>query len=449
MNSNMDESTRNKRSTFAVVFLTIFLDMVGFSVLFPLFPSMLDHYLSREAGLGGGIVTDFVVYLKSFSFEGFDSSSSFRFETVIFGGALGSLYAVLQFFFAPIWGRWSDRIGRRPVLIYTLGGTALGYALWIFAGDFWVLVLSRVLGGIAGGNLSVATAAIADVTSRESRSKGMALVGIAFGLGFILGPALGGYASTWVLAESSQGTFSLNPFSAAALISLCLALINWAWVILKFRETLSAGKRNVTEQPKPAIFQLGNIANQNVRNTCLVYLFYMISFSGMEFTLTFLAVERFDYDPMSLGKMFLLIGLTLIFVQGFFVRRFVGKIGEKNMATLGIILGFISFIIISQSFTSFMFYSGLFLMSAGVALISPTLTALTSLHSGEGNQGFHLGVFRSSGSMARACGPVLAGIAYFACGSKIAYMLGAIILILPLFIMFKIANPKQEKPTNS
>jgi len=212
MNSNLDESTRRKRSTFAVVFLTIFLDMVGFSVLFPLFPSMLDHYLSREAGMGGGIVTDFVIYLKSFSFEGFDSSSSFRFETVIFGGALGSLYAVLQFFFAPIWGRWSDRIGRRPVLIYTLGGTALGYALWIFAGDFWVLVLSRVLGGIAGGNLSVATAAIADVTSRESRSKGMALVGIAFGLGFILGPALGGYASTWVLAESSKGRFSLNPF---------------------------------------------------------------------------------------------------------------------------------------------------------------------------------------------------------------------------------------------
>src|SRR6056300_1948141 len=118
-------SDRQKRATFAVVFLTIFLDMVGFSVLFPLFPSMLDHYLSREAGLGGGIVTDFVIYLKSFSFEGFDSSSSFRFETVIFGGALGSLYAVLQFFFAPIWGRWSDRIGRRPVLIYTLGGTAL------------------------------------------------------------------------------------------------------------------------------------------------------------------------------------------------------------------------------------------------------------------------------------------------------------------------------------
>ena len=449
MNTEIEQSNRRKRSTFAVVFLTIFLDMVGFSVLFPLFPSMLDHYLSREAVLGGGMVTDFVMTMKSFSFEGFAPESSFRFETVIFGGALGSLYALLQFFFAPVWGRLSDRIGRRPILIYTLGGTALGYALWIFAGDFWVLVLSRILGGMAGGNLSVATAAIADVTSRESRSKGMALVGIAFGLGFILGPALGGFASTWVLAETSDATFGLNPFSAAALISLCLALINWAWVITRFKETLSVEKRNLVGQPKPAIFQLGKIANQNVRNTCLVYLLYMISFSGMEFTLTFLAVERFNYDPMSLGKMFLLIGLTLIFVQGFFVRRFVGKIGEKNMAMLGIILGFISFVIISQSFETNIFYSGLFLMSAGVALISPTLTALTSLHSGEGDQGFHLGVFRSSGSMARACGPMLAGFAYFTYGSKVAYLLGAIILILPLVIMLRIAKPSHESTSNS
>ena len=119
------------------------------------------------------------------------------------------------------------------------------------------------------------------------------------------------------------------------------------------------------------------------------------------------------------------------------------------MAVLGIILGSISFVIISHSFESTIFYTGLFLMSAGVALISPTLTALTSLHSGEGDQGFHLGVFRSSGSMARACGPMLAGFAYFVYGSKVAYLLGAIILILPLVIMFRIAKPNHENTTNS
>ncbi len=445
MNADPKISEKGKKSTFGVVFLTIFLDMVGFSVLFPLFPEMLDYYLEREAHSGGGIVTDLVAGVQSLSFVGSDPQSVFRFETVIFGGALGSLYAVLQFVFAPIWGRLSDYLGRRKVLIYTLAGTAFGYGLWIFAGNFWVLVFSRVIGGIASGNLSVATAAIADVTSRESRSKGMALVGIAFGLGFILGPALGGYASTVTIADPSMATFALNPFSAAAIISLSLALLNWLWIFFFFKETLLAEKRKSKGKAKSGIFQLGEVANSNVRDTCLVYLFYMISFSGMEFTLTFLAVERFGYSPVDLGNMFILIGLTLIFVQGFFVRTFVGRIGEKNMALIGIVLGFTAFMIISQSDETPLFYLGLFLMSAGVALISPTLTALTSLHSGDGDQGFHLGIFRSSGSMARACGPMLAGLAYYAFGSEISYVFGAILLIFPLLIMFRIERPKIER----
>tara|TARA_B100000963_G_scaffold263027_1_gene231189 strand:+ start:3863 stop:5203 length:1341 start_codon:yes stop_codon:yes gene_type:complete len=429
-----------KRSTFGVVFLTIFLDMVGFSVLFPLFPEMLDHYLAREARLGGGLVTDFVDFILSFSIVGQDAGS-FRFETVIFGGALGSLYAVLQFFFAPIWGRLSDKIGRRPVLLYTLGGTCLGYLLWIFAGDFWILVLSRILGGVASGNLSVATAAIADVTSRENRSRGMALVGIAFGLGFILGPALGGFSFYWQFSSVSDGIFSFTPFSSAALISLSLAVLNLLWVWVRFRETLAEDKRGSDEKPKPAIFQLGRIENDAVRKTCLAYLFYMISFSGMEFTLTFLAVERFSYSPREIVNMFLLIGLTLIFAQGFFVRRFVGKIGERRMALLGILLGTLAFLMISNSFDEITFFIALFLMSCGVALISPTLTALTSLHSGESDQGFHLGIFRSSGSMARACGPLLAGLVYFTCGSVTAYVFGAVILLLPFLILRKVPQP--------
>tara|TARA_B100000212_G_C27381117_1_gene537095 strand:- start:3751 stop:4281 length:531 start_codon:yes stop_codon:yes gene_type:complete len=167
----------------------------------------------------------------------------------------------------------------------------------------------------------------------------------------------------------------------------------------------------------------------------------MISFSGMEFTLTFLAVERFSYSPREIVNMFLLIGLTLIFAQGFFVRRFVGKIGERRMALLGILLGTLAFLMISNSFDEITFFIALFLMSCGVALISPTLTALTSLHSGESDQGFHLGIFRSSGSMARACGPLLAGLVYFTCGSVTAYVFGAVILLLPFLILRKVPQP--------
>ena len=123
-------------------------------------------------------MTEFVSVIKGMAFDPVDGNNFLRFETVVFGGVLGSLYAILQFFFAPVWGRLSDRFGRRPILLLTVGGTCLGYVLWVFAGSFWVLVLSRVVGGIASGNLSVATASIADAVSRESRSKGMALVGV-------------------------------------------------------------------------------------------------------------------------------------------------------------------------------------------------------------------------------------------------------------------------------
>ena len=128
--------------------------------------------------MGGGILSRFVHWVSGFGHDILPGNPNFRLETVIFGGILGSLYAVLQFFFAPIWGGLSDRFGRKPILLFTLTGTAMGYFLWIMAGDFWLLLFSRVIGGMAGGNISVATAAIADVTSREKRSKGMAFVGL-------------------------------------------------------------------------------------------------------------------------------------------------------------------------------------------------------------------------------------------------------------------------------
>ena len=191
MSEEEKASARRKRSTFGVVFLTIFMDMVGFSVIFPLFPAMLDHYLQAQEAAGGGVLTAFVDSVEGTSREmGEYDNKSFRIETVIFGGILGSLYAILQFFFAPVWGRLSDKFGRKPILFLTLGGTCLGYLFWIFAGSFWILVLSRVLGGVFSGNLSVATASIADITSRESRSKEW-LSSVWLWIGLYFGPRLG------------------------------------------------------------------------------------------------------------------------------------------------------------------------------------------------------------------------------------------------------------------
>jgi MFS family permease len=274
----------------------------------------------------------------------------------------------------------------------------------------------------------------------------MALVGIAFGLGFIFGPAIGGLA--WVYGggfaeHQSLGFFGLNPFSAAGLGSFLLALLNFLWLALRFRETLPIEKRDTQRPGKPGIFQLGKVDNIPVRRSCLAYFFYMISFSGMEFTLTFLAVERFVYTPADNTRMFLLIGLTLIIAQGVLVRRLAGPVGERNLALCGVVFGAAAFCFLSAAGEETLFYVGLLLMSVGVAFTSPTLTALASLHSSESSQGFHLGVFRSSGSLARAIGPLLAGVAYFQFGSAIAYASGAVLLLLPAIFLFRIDQPEK------
>tara|TARA_Y100000588_G_scaffold59169_3_gene57940 strand:+ start:1612 stop:2970 length:1359 start_codon:yes stop_codon:yes gene_type:complete len=449
---------KEHKGVFGIIFLTIFLDMVGFSIIFPLFPEMMDHYLSDSKD---GIASSLNSFLENFADseepgEANESKGIFRRETVIFGGILGSLFAILQFICAPIWGRLSDRIGRKKVLFVTVGLTSAGYLLWAFASHFWILLLSRVVGGLASGNLSVATAAIADITPRNKRAKGMAVVGVAFGLGFIMGPAIGGFCSLYDLTKvSALANLGLNPFSLAAFASFALALLNWGLVIFVFRETLAPEKRSKNND-RPSIFELGKIEHPAIRRTCLSYFWYMISFSGMEFTLTFLAVDRFRFEPHEIAWMFVFIGLTLIFVQGLAVRRLVNPVGERNLAMIGIVLGTIAFFILSQAglnnqggeewkFSNIpLFYAGLLLMSAGVALISPCLTAMTSLFSTENKQGLHLGVFRSAGSLARATGPILAAVIYFQFGSATAYLAGACLLALPLIFLAKVPQPDKS-----
>ena len=199
-----------------VIFLTLFLDLVGFSIIFPLFPSMLNYYLEMEQG--GTLLTKLLDALHSISGTQPTNGVPSPQVVALFGGVLGSLYSLLQFLFAPVWGIVSDRIGRRPVLLLTIAGIAVSYVLWFFSGSFTLLLISRLIGGIMSGNISAATAAIADVTTAKNRAKGMGMVGAAFGLGFIMGPAIGGSLSLADLTEMAPSLqrFGVNPFSMAA-----------------------------------------------------------------------------------------------------------------------------------------------------------------------------------------------------------------------------------------
>ena len=428
-------------ATLWLIFLTIFLDLIGFSIIFPLFPRMLTHYFEQEGNTGLlGAVLDLIQNVSGTQ----DASR----QAVLFGGLLGSLYSLLQFLFAPFWGGLSDRTGRRPILLVTVAGLAASYFLWFWSGSFIVLVVSRLFGGMMAGNLSVATAAVADSTPPEKRAQGMGIVGAAFGLGFILGPPLGAALSAIDLGRATGlEQFGVNPFSAAAAGAFLLSALNWLVLWKWFPETLrpeDRGKARETRRTINLVELFHPVDFPGVHRTNLTWFIYLLAFSGMEFTLTFLVVERFGFTPMQNGYMFVFIGLIIAFVQGGLIRQLAPMYGEKNLAVAGFLAVAPGLLLTGFSRTQGMLYLGLALMAFGSALITPSLSALLSLYTPSSRQGSVLGVFRSLGALGRAVGPLSAAFAYWRFGAKAAYAVGTAVLVAPFLMVLTLPRPPRH-----
>jgi len=439
--STTPQASPKKKSVLGLVFLTVFLDIVGFSIIFPLFPDLLKHYLATEGT--SSALGQLVSYLTELT-----GNQEGTAVVALFGGLLGSLYGLLQFLFSTVWGGLSDRIGRRPTLLFTLVGTTLSYVLWVFAGSFAVLIGARILGGIMAGNISTASAAVADTTTAKDRAKGMGIVGMAIGLGFILGPAIGGFSSAHLLSGVEVGApvasaFALNPFSVPALAALVLSVINLIWVFTHFHETLPPEKRGLakTKHSFNPVARLKTIDLPGVVRTNLVYFLYLVAFAAIEFTLTFLAKERFDYTPMQMAKMFVFVGLIIAFVQGGIVRRVAPKYGERLVSRIGLLITVPGFLLIGRATTEGSLYGGLAFMAVGSALVMPCLSALISRYTPPDRQGLALGSFRSMGSLSRALGPILGSIAYWRFGSGSPYQAGAIFLVIPIYLVIGLPKP--------
>ena len=426
-----------RRSILFVAFLTVFLDMVGFSIIFPLFPSLLEHYLELEGpdGTVGRVRAALLVLAES------DWA-----VTTLFGGLLGSLYSVLQFVSAPLWGAASDRRGRRTILLWTLAGTALSYVGWIFAGSFALLILARAVGGIMAGNISTVSAAIADTHKGPDRAKGMGMLGAGIGLGFVVGPAIGGVLAGWSAGlEWTTAGWGLNPFSGCAAVALVLSMANLILAARLFPETHPVEKRGKeagerTLRPFAALKQMDL---PGVRGANRSYFLYSVAFAAMEFTLPFLVADRFDFGPMDIAKMFVFIGLTLALVQGGLVRRLVPRFGEVRLTTLGMALTIPALVTVGLAQSVLLLYVGLGLLAAGSAAVMPSLSALVSRYSPADRQGMAMGIFRSMGSLARALGPILGGMVYWKLGNQVPYPLAAAVIVVPLLIAHGLPQPTE------
>jgi MFS family permease len=427
-----------KPLSLGVIFLTLYIDLIGFSISFPLIPHMLEYYLKRESH--GGALGWLLQQIQSLAPP---SGANPVFVAALLGGVLSAAYALLQFVFAPIWGTRSDRIGRRPVLLATVAGTAFSYLLWAFSGSFALFILARLVGGAMSGNLSVATAAVADVTTRENRAKGMGLVGVAFGLGFITGPAIGGLIGA-VEPSAEWARYGINPFSAVAFVAFGFSVLNLVWIGLRFRETLPPEARGTvvarTRNPLRAVFA---ITDDSIRRANLVYFLVALLFSGFELTISFFAAERLGYTERQLVYIFVYVGFVSILTQGLLVRRFVPRLGEKRSALGGIASIAAGFAILAVAHTATPVYLALTFIAVGSGFSNVSFSSLISLYSGAQEQGHVLGVFRSLGSLARAVGPLIAGIIFWWYGSTLTYALGGALLLVPVALGLALPQPQK------
>ncbi len=332
-------------------------------------------------------------------------------------GLLMAVYSLMQLLFAPMWGRISDRIGRKPVLLIGISGLALSFFLFALSTEYWMLLASRIIGGfLSAANMPTAMAYVADITSEEDRGKGMGIVGAAVGLGFVFGPAVGGVFSK----------ISLNmPFWVAGILST----ITFLFVLIALNESLPKEKRS-----NEASVQ--KIPWETIKSPIglLYFLSFFITFSmaGLEATFAYFAAKRAGIDTVQLGYIFMIMGLAGAAVQGGLVGRLIKKHGEGKVIQAGIIVSIVGFclLLFTRDFWTATIFLTIFGLGNGV--IRPSASSLITKTNSEGYGGL-TGLLSSFESLGRIIGPPLAGAVYSVM-IELPYIIGAVLSFVALIL---------------
>ncbi|MFN2455789.1 MAG: MFS transporter [Pyrinomonadaceae bacterium] len=371
-----------KRSPLVVIFITVFIDLVGFGIVIPVLP----------------------YYVEGTKFN----------ATPRAVGLLFASYSVMQLIFSPILGRLSDKHGRRPVLLLSIIGSGFAFLILGFANSLWMLFAGRIFDGITGGNISTAQAYIADVTTAENRAKGLGLLGAAFGLGFIFGPAIGGILSEWGIGV---------PFFFAA----GLAFANATLLYFTLPETVTPDHPARTSVATTGRFSLllESLKQARLAYVLSIYFLIIVAFSIMTTSFAFFTMYRFGYDAKHNGYLFAFVGIIAVLVQGGLIGRLVKRFGEMPLIVAGALMLALSLFAIpyvrpeTGGLFALLVACGIF--SVGNSLSGPALTSLASKSVGRGEQGTVLGVTQSAASLARVVGPALSAFLIYSAATTYGF----------------------------
>ncbi len=401
---NGNEASGQKRKmhmALGLMFLTVFIDLIGFGIIIPLLP----------------------LYAKQFGASGL---------TI---GLLLMSYSLMQFFFAPMWGRLSDRIGRRPVLMISLVTSAIGYTIWGFAASLPMLFLSRIVAGFGNANLAVAQAYIADVTPEENRSQGMGMIGAAFGLGFVLGPAIAGIASYFGVQPNILG-FIAAGFSIVDLIFTATCLPE------------PEKRKDSAHNPfaHGADFYFSTVGNKKFTLSLFIIFISTFAFANMETTLVLLTNQYYNFSMMQNSYLFTGLGLVMALIQGVLIRRIGKKYPDASLISVGTALITVGLILTPITHSLLVLCIALIILATGSGINNPANSSLLSKLAPRDETGGVLGIGQSMSTLGRILGPVAGGFLFDAMGASSPYMLGAGCMLVACLLSFRLPKIQQSVP---
>jgi predicted MFS family arabinose efflux permease len=356
---------------------------ISFTFILPLFPKLLEFYRNHETGDPNTVLSRILAGLNAYK-NAFAKPIISRYDIVLLGGALGSLFSLCQAVASPVIGTLSDKYGRRTALLWSMVGNVFSVALWVAATDFRTFLASRVVGGLSEGNVQLAMAMATDVSDESQRGATMALVGVCFSIAFTFGPALGAYLSTLHIMDS-------NPFAMAAGFSLLLIVTETVYLYFCLPETLPATPKataNGKTEPKTPRVRTNSHTILN-----LTHFTFILFFSGMEFSLPFMTYDLFSYEARDTGRLLGFIGLVASLLQGSVVRR----MHPLRVVQMGVVACTVAFVMLGSVQTQRALYGAAALLAVTSATVVTGLNSLSSFEAASDERGGKLGNHRSFG----------------------------------------------------